>query len=320
MKSSSLSPLVAVIGPTGCGKSDLALRLAREVPAEIVNCDSLQLYRYFDIGTAKLSEAEREGVPHHLLDILDPGQETSAGDYARRAREVIAEITARGRLAVVTGGTGFYLRALLDGLAEAPARDDAIRRRLAGREQRRPGSLHRILRRLDPSSARRVHAHDLNKLVRALEVCLRARGPMSALFAAGRDPLQGYRTWKVGLNPPRAALYAQIDERCRRMFQRGLVEEVRRILDLGYSPESKPFQSHGYRQVIGMLRGEIDPQAALEEAQRNTRRYAKRQWTWFLREAGIDWLDGFGGDPKVQDAAVAGLRKFLTSFTDFAAV
>jgi tRNA dimethylallyltransferase len=316
VKSSNPAPLVAIVGPTGSGKSALALRLAREFPTEIVNCDSLQLYRYFDIGTAKVPPAEREGVAHHLLDIVDPDQECNAGDYSRRARETIAAITARGRLPVVVGGTGFYLRALLEGLFEGPARDEGLRTRLAARERRRPGSLHRILSRLDPASARRIHVNDGNKLARALEVCIVSRRPMTEMFAGGRASLEGYRWRKIGLNPPRQALYARLDERCREMFDRGLMEEVRSILARGFPASSKPFESHGYRQAIQMLRGEITRAEALTLAQRNTRRYAKRQWTWFLRDREVEWFDGFGDDGLLQEKCVRNVGNFLNIVTD----
>lgn len=313
MGSARQAPLVAVVGPTGSGKSALGLRLAAEFDGEIVNCDSLQLYRYFDIGTAKLRPEERGSIPHHLLDVLDPGEIFTAGEYARRAREVLREITARGRLPLVVGGTGFYLRALLDGLFPGPGRDERLRQRLAQREARRPGLLHRLLRRWDPEAARRIHPADRPKLIRALEVCLLTRRPLSEWFAAGRDALTGYRVCKLGLNPPRAALYQRLDARCRAMFEQGLIEEVRRILAMGYPPSIKPLEAHGYRQALQVLRGELDLPHALYYAQRNTRRYAKRQWTWFRREPNLIWMDGFGDDPAVQELAVRHVRHFLAS-------
>ena len=314
----ALFPLVAVVGPTGAGKSELGLRIAEEFGGEIVNCDSLQVYRHFDIGTAKLLEPERRGIPHHLIDIADPDEPFTAGEYARRARDVLREITERERLPVVAGGTGFYLRALLDGLFPGPSRDEAARKRLAGRETKRPGSLHRILKRLDPSSAARIHPHDLHKLVRALEVCLLARRPMSEVFREGRSALQGYRTLKIGLDPPRDVLYERLNVRCRRMFEDGLMDEVRRILALGYAPEIKPLESHGYRQALQLLRGDLDYAEALLDAQKNTRHYAKRQWTWFRRERDIEWRRGFGNDATVEAAVFDRVRTHLEqrNFTD----
>ena len=183
------SPLVVVAGPTASGKSALALELALRFRGEIVNCDSLQLYRGLDLGTAKTPPAERRLVPHHLFDILDPQEVTTAGDYAVRARRVLAEIALRGSLPVLVGGTGFYLRALLDGLAEGPRRDDALRARLARMELRRSGRLHRFLRRLDPATASRIHPHDTKKIIRAVEICLLSRRPAAELFLEGRQAL-----------------------------------------------------------------------------------------------------------------------------------
>ena len=306
-------PLIAVAGPTGSGKSELALRIAEEFGGEIVNCDSLQVFRHFDIGTAKLTTAEMRGIPHHLLDIADPDQLFTAGEYARLGREAIADISRRGRLPVVAGGTGFYLRALVDGLFAGPARDQGLRDRLTARERRRPGSLHRLLRRFDPAAAGRIHANDVPKVMRALEVCLLTRRPVTELFREGRDALRGYRTLKLGLLPERDALYARLDERCARMFGGGLVEEVRRILALGFPAEAKPFESHGYKQALQLIRGELSPRDAVFYAQRNTRQYAKRQITWFRREPGLVWLRGFGEDAGVQEEAVRRVREFLKS-------
>jgi tRNA dimethylallyltransferase len=297
-------PLVAVAGPTGSGKSDLALEIAGRFHGEIINCDSLQVYRHFDIGTAKLPVEERRGIPHHLIDIADPDQVFTAGEFARLARQAVADISARGRLPVLAGGTGFYLRALLDGLFEGPSRDQALRDRLAAREARRPGSLHGLLRRFDPTSAGRIHANDVPKVTRALEVCLLTRRPVSQLFEKGRDALRGYCVLKIGLLPDRDRLYAKLDERCAAMFQGGLLDEVKQILALGFAPECKPFESHGYKQALQMLRGELSPRDALFYAQRNTRHYAKRQITWFRRERDLHWLRGFGTDPEIREKAI----------------
>jgi tRNA dimethylallyltransferase len=304
-------PLIAIVGPTGSGKSELALRVAEVFAGEIVSCDSLQVYRYFDIGTAKLQQHERRGVPHHMIDFAEPDEEFSAGEFARRSRGVLEEIAARGRLPIVAGGTGFYLRALVDGLFPAPARDDTVRARLAEREETRPGSLHRLLSRFDPAGARGIHPRDVRKLIRAVEVCLLTRKRLSEAFAEGRDSLRGFRCLKIGVNPPREALYRRLDDRCQWMFDHGLISEVRRILLLGFPPEVKPLESHGYRQALQLLRGELTRQQAVLDAQRNTRRYAKRQWTWFRREAGLEWFDGFGDEAGLQAAVMARVRAYV---------
>ena len=304
-------PLVAVAGPTGSGKSDLAIEIAAKFNGEIVNCDSLQVFRYFDIGTAKLLPAERRGIPHHLMDIVNPDDLFTAGEYARLARETIAEISARGRLPVIAGGTGFYLRALLDGLFEGPSRDQTLRDRLAAREQRRPGALHRLLTRFDSEAAGKIHPNDVPKVTRALEVCLLMRRPVSDLFRQGRDALRGYRTLKLGLLPDRDALYHRLDQRCTRMFEAGLVDEVRGILARGFPPSAKPFESHGYRQALQLVNGELNLREAIFYAQRRTRNYAKRQLTWFRREQGLVWLKGFGDAPEVREAALERVREFL---------
>jgi tRNA dimethylallyltransferase len=306
--------LVAVGGPTGSGKSDLALLLAEKFNGEIINCDSLQVYRHFDIGTAKLPPAERRGIPHHLIDILDPDQLCTAGEYARLARNSIAEISARGRLPILAGGTGFYLRTLLEGLFEGPVRDQPLRDRLAAREARRAGSLHRLLKRFDSTAAGKIHANDVPKVTRALEICLLTRQPVSRLFQQGRDALTGYRTLKLGLLPDREVLNPKLDERCAWMFEHGLVEEVKCILALGYAPECKPFESHGYKQAMQLIRGELSARDAIFYAQRNTRHYAKRQITWFRRERELQWLKGFGDEPGIREAALAGVAEFLYTF------
>jgi tRNA dimethylallyltransferase len=304
-------PLIAIVGATGSGKSDLSLCLAEEFSGEVVNCDSLQIYRYFNIGTAKIPLEERRGIPHHLIDIVNPDEIFTAGEYSARARPLLASISQTGRLPVVTGGTGLYLRALLDGLFPAPARDAPVRERLEARERRRSGSLHRLLRRFDPAAAGAIHANDIPKLTRALEVYLLTGKSITSWFAKGRDTLAGFDVLKIGLAPPRDLLYQRLDERCRQMFAGGLVEEVEEILRMGWPESSKPFESHGYRQTLQMLNGEMTREEAIAEAQRNTRRYAKRQMTWSRKESAVEWLIGFGSEPDLRKAAVERVLKHV---------
>ncbi|MFN3322271.1 MAG: tRNA (adenosine(37)-N6)-dimethylallyltransferase MiaA [Bryobacteraceae bacterium] len=301
------SPLLVIVGPTGSGKSDLAIRLALDLNGEIVNCDSLQIYRHFNIGTAKVPPAERHGIPHHMMDIAEPDEVFTAGDYARLARPILREIAGRGKLPIVVGGTGFYLKALLEGLFSGPQRDEALRMRLVERETRRSGSLHRLLSRFDAEGAARIHPRDVQKLTRAVEICLLARRTLTELFGEGRDPLTGFSIVKVGLDPDRGELYARLNERCRRMFEAGLVDEVRGILAMGYSPESKPFESIGYHQTIKYLRGEKTIEEAIADTQQETRRYAKRQWTWFRRDPAIRWFKNS------KNSGQAGIIEFLSA-------
>jgi tRNA dimethylallyltransferase len=308
-----LIPLPVIVGPTGSGKSDLALRIALAVDGEIVNCDSLQVYRGMDIGTAKVPAAERQGIPHHLIDVIHPAQLFTAGDYARLAETVLREIAGRGRIPVLAGGTGFYLRALLDGLFPGPSRDETLRTRLERREESRSGSLHRILRRLDPTAAARIHPNDKNKTMRALEVRLIEGRPLSALFERGRAPLTGFRPIKLGLDPPRELLYARLNARAGAIFERGLVDEVRRLLESGISPGAKPFESLGYKQALQVVEGNLTLEQALESTQLETRRYAKRQITWFRKEHGVHWLAGFGDDPRVETEALAIVQREVSA-------
>jgi len=302
-------PLLVVAGPTGAGKSTLALRVCEEFSGEIVNCDSLQLYRGFHVGTAKTPESERRGIPHHLLDVLDPSDGYSAGEYSRVARNTIGEITARGRLPVVVGGTGFYLRALLNGLPPLPESNDAVRRRLMDRELRKPGSMRRLLTRLDPVSAHRIHPNDTQRCMRAVEIRL-VSGRVSPP-ATETGPLTGYRVMKIGPDPDRAALYTLLDTRAKQMFASGLVEEIEGLLLSGCTGDEKPFESLGYRQALAHIRGEITLERAIYLTQLDTRHYAKRQWTWFRRDPEMEWLSGFGTLPSVIELCMQMLRRFL---------
>jgi tRNA dimethylallyltransferase len=250
-----------------------------------------------EVGTAKPSPAERREIPHHLIDVLAPDQFCTAGDYARLAREALAGIVARHHLPIATGGTGLYLRAFLEGLFAGPQRSEETRARLQrSTELHGPGWLHRLLLRLDPAAARRIHSNDQPKLIRAIEVCLAARQPLTEAWKTGRDPLTGYRILRIGLNPPRPDLYARIDARAATMFADGLVEETRGLIRrYGASPPA--FDSLGYRQARAMLRGECTEFEAIAATRQAHRNYAKRQLTWFRREPDVRWLHGFGDDP-----------------------
>jgi tRNA dimethylallyltransferase len=307
------SPLVVVAGPTASGKSTLALELAQRFSGEIVNCDSLQLYRGLDIGTAKTPAGERRGVPHHLFDILDPRELTTAGDYAARARGVLRDIARRGALPVVVGGTGFYLRALLDGLAQGPRRDEALRARLARMELRGAGRLHRFLQRLDPATVLRIHANDTNKLIRAIEICLLSRRPAADLFRQGRLALEGFRPLKLVLDPERQALHERIAARTRKMFAAGLVGEVRAFIEGGVPMDAKAFESIGYHEAIQVVVGRMTEGHAVELTIIATRQYAKRQLTWFRRDSQAIWIHGFGDDPQAQRNVMDITRQFLSN-------
>jgi tRNA dimethylallyltransferase len=304
---------VVIVGPTASGKTALSLSLAERFGGEIVNCDSVAAYRELEIGTAKPSAEERGRAPHHLFDIVSPAEALTAGDYARRARAVLEEIRSRGRLPIVAGGTGLYLRALLEGLFPGPPRSEELRARLRTRSQEKGSAhLHRMLARLDPAAARAIHPNDAAKLIRAIEVCLAARQKMTDLWRQGRDPLQGFRILRLGLDPDRNALYGRINTRAQSMFDAGLVEETRALL-ARYGDSAPPLSSLGYRQATQLLRGEIDRKLAVWAAQQAHRRYAKRQMTWFRREPDVHWLRGFGDDSTLQAEAAALVQSQLAA-------
>ena len=303
-------PLLAIVGPTGSGKSELAVTIAEAFCGEIVNFDSIQVYRKLDIGSAKPSTIEQRGIPHHLLDVLEPNEELTAGAFAHRARTVLAELSEKGHLAVLVGGTGFYLRALLEGLSPAPNRDEALRARLTGRS---PATLHRFLRRRDPTSASRIHPNDGQKLIRAIELTMLSGRPASEIQALARQALEGYSVIKIGLMPDRATLCARLNERCARMFQRGLLGETAALLGAGTPPGTKSLQSLGYKQAVSHLTGGVTLGAAIEDCQAKTRQYAKRQMTWFRAEKDVYWVSGFGDDPVIQHQVIEHIRSSLNS-------
>jgi tRNA dimethylallyltransferase len=308
---SPTSSLVVLVGPTGSGKSALGLVLAKHFGGEVVNCDSVQVYRGLDIGSAKLTERERDGVPHHLLDVIDWREELTAGAYAGLAREHLADIARRGRVAFVVGGTGFYLRALLEGLSPAPLRDQQLRNRLSSLALRRPLALSRFLRKTDPEAAGRIHPNDLQKLIRAIEMTLLARRPASATQALPREPIRGFAILKIGLDPLRDLLYERLNARSAAIFQAGILEEVRRYLEAGALPESKPLQSLGYKQAVDVIVHRKPVSDAIAEYQVRTRQYAKRQMTWFRADPGVHWLHGFGSDPGTQRQALNLTNEFV---------
>ena len=303
--------LVVLLGPTASGKTALSLALAERFDGEIVSCDSVAVYRELEIGTAKPTPGERERVPHHCIDIASPASDYSAGDYQRDGRAAIAAIAARGRLPIVTGGTGLYLRALLRGLFAGPRRSEEVRTRLRRSTARHGESwLWRVLAKLDPQAAARIHANDLPKLIRAIEVSVAARMPMTEAWQSGRQPLTGYRVLRIGLVPERATLYRRIDARAAAMFRAGLVEETRQLM-AKYGAELRVFDALGYRQARLLLAGELTEQQAIAAAQQGHRNYAKRQFTWFRREPDVQWLSGFGDEASMQQAAIAAIQAAL---------
>lgn len=316
----SLHPLIVIVGPTAAGKSSLAVHLAERLNGEVVNYDSVQVYRGLDIGSGKIAREQRQSIPHHLLDVLEPGEPCTAGRFRRMALAALAGLRERGKLPILAGGTGLYLRALLKGLFDGPERSASLRAKLR-RIETRHGKLflHRMLRRLDSETASRIHANDAQKVIRAIEIRLLAGEPASSLYLRGREGLEGYRIIKIGLNPPRAELTRRIDLRVERMFADGLLDETRRALtclelqahDGAYVHPPSALLALGYRQACAVLRGEIETAEAVRLTQAATRQYAKRQMTWFRRESEVRWFEGFGEDPAVQCSVAAWLREML---------
>ena len=307
-------PLVVVLlGPTGSGKTALSLAVAERFNGEIVSCDSVAVYRGMELGTAKPTREERARVRHHLIDVTMPDKAFTAGEYSRLARAALKEIAARGRLPIVTGGTGLYLRALTEGLFAGPARQEELRARLRLSAQKRGSAwLHRLLTRMDEKTAERIHANDTAKLIRAIEVCVAAQRPMSTILGGeglARDPLTGFRMLRIGLNPPREKLYQRINGRCAEMFVAGLVEETRGLL--AQYGEVKALESLGYRQGLAVLAGTLTLEAGIEAAQQGHRNYAKRQMTWFRREPEVKWIAGFGYEGETVKAATEMISRAL---------
>ena len=296
-------PIITIVGPTASGKSDLALSIAEAFHGEIVNYDSVQIFRHMDIGTAKPTPEERQRVPHHMIDIREPEEEFNAGDYQREARAVLEDLRQRNRLPVLVGGTGLYLRALTDGLFAGPKRSVHLRNRLEllaerhGREY-----LHRLLQRLDPIAAGRIMVRDTPKIIRALEVRLETGKTLTEHLAVEpRQPLSGYDFHTIGLNPPREASVLRIDDRVRRMFEMGFVEEVHSLIERGVPPSAKPMGAIGYRHIAQNAETGNAWNETIGMIQRDTRRYAKRQMTWFRKLPGTIWFDGFGDNPDIKE-------------------
>jgi tRNA dimethylallyltransferase len=314
-RGASAGRLVVVLGPTAAGKSELAIRLAERFGGEVVACDSTQVYRRFDIGTGKVPLAERRGIAHWMLDLIEPDDIFTAGDYRRKAESVLADIRERGKLAVVTAGTGLYLRALLEGLSDAPVRCEALRERLRDAARARgAGYLHRLLVKIDSEAATRIASADEQKIIRAIEIRLLAKQPVTSVQGGPRPALQGFEVVKIGLRPERPKLYEAITRRVEEMFRSGWVEEVRGLLREGISVDAKPFTFIGYRQIAEYLktnaseglrgtRGDAKLKEMVAVIQQATRNFAKRQMTWFGRERDVNWVESFGQESKAFEFA-----------------
>ena len=307
---SNFKPIIAIVGPTASGKSALGIDVALELNGEIINCDSVQVYQGIEIATAKVPIDERRGVPHHLIDFVPPYVNYTAGDWAREALARIEDIEQRGRIPVFVGGTGLYLRALRTPFFPGPQTDVELRRRInLIRETHGPEYLHRVLQRLDPASASELYPRDWPRVQRAIEVRLQTGKPMSEQKGDRPEPHESAdRLRIVVLNPPRAELYRIINERTEQHFAAGLVEEVQTLLDQGVPADSNALGAHGYRRVVEYLQGRRDLPSAIEQTKQDVRNYAKRQLTWFRRESGASWFEGFGGNEVAKRAVFAAIK------------
>jgi tRNA dimethylallyltransferase len=296
-------PIYAISGPTCSGKTALAVDLALHVGGEIINFDSVQIYRGIEIATAKPTEEEKRGVPHHLIDYVDPSINYTAADWARDAEANIGEIESRGRTAILVGGTGFYLRTLLQPLFEGPRTDEKLRARLRAIQARHGAEhLHRMLVRVDPAAASKLERRDYVRVIRALEVFFQTGERISEKQPRrGRPPEFATRVRLFVLRPPRDELYAMINDRTEAHFAGGLVQEVKQLRLAGVRDDTNALGAHAYRRVCEYLRDERTLESAIEQSKQDVRNYAKRQLTWFRREAGAVWLDGFGTDGRVKE-------------------
>lgn len=301
MNADTQQEVIAIVGPTASGKSTLGIEYAQHYNGEIINCDSVQVYQGIQIATAKVPLSERRGVPHHLIDFVSPLINYTAGDWAREAATTIEQIERLGHVPVLVGGTGLYLRALRRPFFASPPTDENLRRRLTViRDRHGAEHLHRLLRRLDPEMAKTLYPRDWPRVHRALEVCLQTGRPMSAQKDERPQPHDSVRRLRViAMNPPRAKLYELINQRTEAHFAAGLVDEVRDLLAQGVPCNSNALGAHGYRRVVEYLEGRRDLASAIEQTKLDVRHYAKRQLTWFRREPGVEWLEGFGDDPEI---------------------
>lgn len=308
-------PLIAVVGPTASGKSDLGIALAHRFDGEIINCDSVQTYRGIYVATAKVPPEEQQGIPHHLIDIVEPTYNLTAVEWAERARAVIADIEARGKLALLVGGTGFYLRALTTKFFDSPEIDERLRPRFQRILERRGAEhLHRMLARVDPPLAERFAAKDWSRVIRALEVFFSSGKPLSEWQAATPEQAteEAARMFYLVLQPPRQELYDRINQRTDLMIERGLLAEIQNLIAAGVPPTAKAFNAHGYKRFVEYLLGQRTLESAVEQMKLDTRHYAKRQWTWWRAQQNTFWLEGFGFEESVIEQAsriVAQLQK-----------
>ncbi|HKG96408.1 MAG TPA: tRNA (adenosine(37)-N6)-dimethylallyltransferase MiaA [Pyrinomonadaceae bacterium] len=304
--------MLAIVGPTASGKSTLGIEVALQINGEIINCDSVQVYKEIEIATAKVPLEERKGVPHHLIDFVSPSVNYTAGEWAREAAAKIEEIESRGRVPLLVGGTGFYLRALRQPFFVSPPTDESLRRRLNSiREKHGVEHMHRLLKRIDPAAARQFYPRDWPRVQRAIEVYLQTGQSIVDQKPDRPEPHESSRRLRIlALNPRRAELYKRINERTEAHFKAGLVEEVQALLDRGFSPSSNALGAHGYRRVVEYLQGLRDLDSAIEQTKLDVRHYAKRQLTWFRHEAGVEWFHGFGEEnailQSILESAVAG--------------
>ena len=300
------NPVIAIVGPTASGKSTLGIEVALKFHAEIINCDSVQVYKEIEIATAKVSLEERKGVPHHLIDFVSPEINYTAGEWAREAAAKIDEIENRGRIPLLVGGTGFYLRSLRQPFFVSPPTDESLRRRLNQlRERRGPEHLHRLLRRIDSQAAAQLYPRDWPRVQRAIEVYFQTGRSIVDQQPERPEPHESSRRLRImALNPPRAELYQRINERTEAHFRAGLVEEVQQLLERGFSPSSNALGAHGYRRVVEYLQGLRTLESAIEQTKLDVRHYAKRQLTWFRHEADVEWFDGFGEEKPILESVL----------------